>query len=496
MTKDEKQLNTEINRLLKQLEQLIYTNYLLALNLYQVKNSLSDATPFWFSRNYEASKQMDKIISDFSRQANVLFLNGIERSWKTGEESVIDKIKLAFSGNARQQKAFDQLRIMATQEQRNRGAQASIKRYVEGINLSERVWKLGNGIKQEIETIVQNGMKEGKSADQLSKELRKYLNEPDKLYRKVRNKETGELELSEAAKKYKPGQGTYRSAKKNAMRLARTEINAAYRHAAWERFQDDPRVIGIHISLSNNHTCLNPRTGKPEPFYDICDELAGDYPKSFHWTGWHPQCRCVMNPIIVSGDEAIRMIEAKAAGKDYTPKQIKSVPSQFQKWVENNKDRIDAANNRGTLPYWLKDNPKFTGITVKKDPNTQNMDKNEYSKNIKYLRDWAKENLAQKSVYHDDFGKDIMFTVTGIKEYLNQPHRYYFEKNQLIKDIQNVIKKSEYKGFAKYMGRTSHIFEIEIKGDKNWIIANEREDGKVTFYSISDSDKVLNGIKK
>ena len=115
---------------------------------------------------------------------------------------------------------------------------------------------------------------------------------------------------------------------------------------------------------------------------------------------------------------------------------------------------------------------------------------------IKELRDWAKKNLAQKSVYHDDFGKDILFTVTGIKEYLNQPHRYYFEKNQMIKDIQNILKNSDYKGITRYMGRTSHIFEIEIKGDKNWCIANERADGKVTFYSISDNDKVLRDVKK
>lgn len=25
---------------------------------------------------------------------------------------------------------------------------------------------------------------------------------------------------------------------------------------------------------------------------DICDDLAGSYPKDFKWTGWHPHCRC------------------------------------------------------------------------------------------------------------------------------------------------------------------------------------------------------------
>jgi hypothetical protein len=343
MNKYEKRLNEEINRLLKQLETLIYNNFLAAMNLFQVRNSLSGNTPFWFSRNAAANKQMDKLIANFNKQAAGMFLNGIERSWKTGEENFIDK-----------------MRDQATQQQRDQGAHAAAERFAgmkrNGMTLSDRVWRLGNGMKQEIETIVQNAMKEGKTPDQLAKELKKYLNEPDKLFRKVKNKETGEMELSEAAKKYSPGRGVYRSAYKNAMRLARTEIPAAYRRAQWEAFQNDPRIIGIRIHLSNNHTCINPRTGNPEPFYDICDELAGDYPKSFLWTGWHPQCRCVMTPILVSGDEATKIIDAQVKGETYTPKQITEPPQALKDWLRINSDRITRAQAKNTLPYWLNDN--------------------------------------------------------------------------------------------------------------------------------------------
>jgi hypothetical protein len=355
----DKRLNEETNRLLKQLEVLIYNSYLAALNF--LKNSLSGNTPFWFSRNVAANRQMDRLIANFNKDTNALFLNGIERSWKLGEENLIDKMKLAFSGNARQMKAFDQIRAEATQQQRDQSAHAAAVRFADqkrnGLNLSNRVWNLGNGIKQEIEAIVQNGMKEGKTPDQLAKELKKYLNEPDKIFRKVRNKETGELELSEAAKKYKPGQGVYRSAKKNAMRLARTEIPAAYRRAQWEQFQTNQQVIGIRIALSNNHTCINPKTGKPEPFYDICDELAGNYPKSFLWTGWHPQCRCDIYPILTEDtDEIENIIQARIKGKTYTPKQITEMPRAFSDWLRINGDRIARAQAGNTLPYWLNDN--------------------------------------------------------------------------------------------------------------------------------------------
>jgi hypothetical protein len=357
MDKNEKRLNEEINRLLKQLEQLIYNNYLFAINLFQVKNSLSGDTPFWFSRNAAADKQMDKLLAKFNKQVNALFLNGIERSWKYGEDSYIDKMHLALSDKARQRKYFDETRNQATQQQRDQGAHAAAVRFADqkrnGINLSGRVWNTAKNMKGEIETIIQNGMKEGKTADQLSKELRGYLNEPETIFRKVLNKETGELELSEAAKKYKPGHGVYRSSYKNAMRLARTEIAAAYRRAELEKFQNDPQVTGIRIELSNNHTCINPRTGKPEPFYDICDELAGDYPKSFLWTGWHPQCRCIIIPILIGAEDFRKMLAAEIKGETYTPKQITEPPKALGEWITRNQER---AKGWGDMPYWIKDN--------------------------------------------------------------------------------------------------------------------------------------------
>ena len=359
---NDKRLDAETRRLIKRLQDIIYTNYLAALNITQVRNSLRGDRPFWFSQNASADKAMNKIIADFNKKANSMILNGIERSWKYGEDNHLDKIQLAVSKSAQQNKALDQVRERAAQQQRNEGSGAASLRFANekrgGTTLSNRVWNLSGGMKKEIEAIIQNGMIEGKTADQLATMLKKHLNNPDSTFRHVRNKETGELELSEAAKKYKPGQGVYRSAYKNALRLARTEIAAAYRRAAWEKFQTDPTVIGIRIELSNNHTCMNPKTGKPEPFVDICDELAGDYPKTFLWTGWHPQCRCEMYPILVSGKELRKMTDAEFKGETYEPKQITEPPKALGEWIEKSRERAKGWEN---MPYWVKDNQQFTG---------------------------------------------------------------------------------------------------------------------------------------
>lgn len=82
--------------------------------------------------------------------------------------------------------------------------------------------------------------------------------------------------------------GVYRSSRQNALRLTITETNMAYNFANCERWSSEPYVLGIRIRLSGNH-----------PEEDICDELAGDYPKDFMWRGWHPRCRCSMSSILM-----------------------------------------------------------------------------------------------------------------------------------------------------------------------------------------------------
>jgi len=217
-------------------------------------------------------------------------------------------------------------------------------RRTNGLNLSDRVWNLTGQLRQEIEIALDIGIGEGKSAAELAREMKKYLKEPDRLYRKVRDKH-GDLQWSKAAKAYRPGQGVYRSSYKNALRMVRTEINMAYNMADYLKWQQLYFVIGIEISLSNNH-----------PIVDICDELMGKYPKDFLFLGWHPQCRCKAVPIMMSVEEMkkIEKMTDEERANYKSPNEIKDVPDSFKKWVAENADRIEKANKRGTLPYFLK----------------------------------------------------------------------------------------------------------------------------------------------
>jgi hypothetical protein len=151
-------------------------------------------------------------------------------------------------------------------------------------------------------------------------------------------------------------------------------------------------------------------------------------------------------------EEATKLIDAKVAGKTYTLKLIKSVPSQFQKWIENNKDRLDAANRRRTLPYFLKDNVDFARISVDKInivSRTELLKEAIKTYNSYNTNDWIKAGFDEFSggyrVYHKEHQFDPTIGKFGIP-------RGDYEKNAskvLSKYGMNVVLNSEKTEFEK-----------------------------------------------
>jgi hypothetical protein len=239
--------------------------------------------------------------------------------------------------------------------------QAFQQRKAGGLGLSQRVWKYTEEFKTALELGIDVAVGEGRSAGQLSRDLRQYLQNPDKLFRRVRDK-GGNLRLSKAASMYHPGQGVYRSSAKNAERLARTEVNMAYREAEYLRWQQLDFVVGFRVMLSNNHTTTDSK-GKKVPLTDICDELAGDYPKTFKFLGWHPQCRCVVVPIMSDYDEynddRANRLKAIVRGKTYkslpSRRTVRDVPAAFRSHIEAIAER---AKGWKSMPYYIRDNFK------------------------------------------------------------------------------------------------------------------------------------------
>ena len=286
-------------------------------------------------------KRADKMLFGLRSQIEAIVVNGINAEWTLANNKNSELANRVFGKNVGKLTQAQYRRYYSTNDSARK---AFLKRKTNGLNLSDRVWKYTDQFKEEIEMGLDVGIRNGVPANKMTRDLKQYLRHPDKLFRRVRD-EHGQLQLSKAAKAYHPGRGVYRSSYKNARRLTATETNMAYRTADYERWQQLDFVVGIKIEPSvNNHET------------DICDDLAGKYPKDFKWTGWHPHCRCHALTILKTEKELDADTERILNGEEPTTEsvnQITELPKRFTEWASDNEERINGAKS---APYFLKDN--------------------------------------------------------------------------------------------------------------------------------------------
>lgn len=496
------------------------TDELLKLSAMKASNGVSAA--FSFSDSKRLSEQANAILRALYSGVYNEIKGGVIAEWGNANKSCDALITSIFGKKVKEDNHY--ARYFARNKE---SVDAFFKRKSEygGLNLSQRVWKYVGDFKTEMEMALSVAMGEGKSAATISREVRKYLQRPDMMFRRFRVK-TGEQDIFDAdgnvvgkesvygrvwkrkvvdavtgnvswqtvkLKDYSFGRGVYRSSYKNAMRLARTETNMAYRSADQERWRQLDFVIGYRVVLSDNH---------PEP--DICNDLSakrgekgsrGVYPKDFVFKGWHPQCRCYAVPILADEKEFDKIQEAILNDEPIPESKsvIREPNKYFQDWWMKNKKRVAEAQS---LPYWVKDNSRMLGINGKrsvKEPLPQDV-----KNRRKILRQLANEKLVGKEFSLPQVGEVATISKRGVKEWLNQPFFDVQAKNEALLDLQNLLKKSVYRG--KCIDRhdnnlSTYLFETSIKDKKCWIIVRNYYEGEYSIYSISDSGSILNMIK-
>lgn len=375
------------------------TDELLKLSAMKASNGVSAA--FSFSDNKRLSERANAILRALYSGVYNEIKGGVIAEWENANKSCDALITSIFGKKVKENDHY--ARYFARNKE---SVDAFFKRKsgYGGLNLSQRVWKYVGDFKTEMEMALSVAMGEGKSAATISREVRKYLQRPDMMFRRFRVK-TGEQDIFDAdgnvvgkepvygrvwkrkvvdavtgnvswqtvnLKDYSFGRGVYRSSYKNAMRLTRTETNMAYRTADQERWQRLDFVIGYRVVLSDNH---------PEP--DICNDLSakrgekgnrGVYPKDFVFKGWHPQCRCYVVPILADDKEFEKMQEAILNDEPIPESKnaIREPNKYFKDWWKSNKERVSDAQS---LPYWVKDNPKYTKIKREKTDAEKSLEK-------------------------------------------------------------------------------------------------------------------------
>lgn len=361
-------------------------NDILALN--KTMPSLDEGVMFSFDgESVKKQKEVEVLLRRLHSAVTMAIQQGVKLEWDAANQEC-DKLVQSVFGK----KVLESPEFSAWMGRNTAARDAFLSRSEHGLNLSDRVWKSVRQLRDEMEVAMTVSIGEGESSSSMSRKVRQYLNNPDDMFRRFRYKkgekdiidpETGEITGKEIVygkkwKKrikdevtgkykwidydrdsYKTGSGVYKSSARNAMRVARTETNIAYRRADNARWQDMDFVLGQRVQLSKNH-----------PKKDICDKLQGDYPKDFVFDGWHPQCFCFCTPILMDESEMAKVTEAFLKGEKYTPrgKQITDYPAAFKDWVKDHAEDIAASRERGTEPYFIRNNAQAIDEIINPKP--------------------------------------------------------------------------------------------------------------------------------
>jgi hypothetical protein len=113
--------------------------------------------------------------------------------------------------------------------------------WTDGFNFSDRVWQMNDYTKNSVNDIISAGVARGESAVNLSKDLRSFLLDP--------TLKPGTT-WTTAIKPSVSGRGTINY---NALRLARTELNNAYRETLVLSNEVNPVTLGLHYNTSSSH---------------------------------------------------------------------------------------------------------------------------------------------------------------------------------------------------------------------------------------------------
>ncbi len=440
---------------------------------------LEPDTVFYFADHKKLSVKATNILRGLYSAVYQEIRRGVIAEWEFANLSCDAMIESIFGEGLKEDNHY------ARWFSRNKDAMdAFFKRTNEygGLNLSQKVWKYTSQFKEEMELALSASLGRGDSAATVSRHVRQYLQEPDRLFRRVRDEE-GNLKLSKRAAAYHPGRGEYRSSYKNAMRLARTETNMAYRAADNERWSQLDFVVGIEVKRSKRKFPCK-----------ICEALAGKFPKDFDFRGWHPQCRCYAVPILCSIDEMVamqkRLLNGEDAGGFHSANEVREPHADFKKWVSENQERIEEARQRGTLPYWMKDNPKYlTNTAAASRPLDDAVRERRHE-----IREEAKALYKENTLSHPSISSPITVPNSAVKEWLNQPFEEFAAKNELLLELPEKFDKTTYLGVTSDSKNRqdvvgSHIFETEVNGKKGWIIVHEMKWGEMKLHSISDNEK-------
>lgn len=165
-----------------------------------------------------------------------------------------------------------------------------------GLYLSDRIWRQGDNFNNTIRDIIQEAVAAGQDVVTTARMLEQYVQQGKQSlaaqYPNMMKRMAGRV----------PGDLSY-----EALRLARTEMTAAFGEGSISAAQVSPSYLGMKWVLSGSH-----------PIYDICDEHAAHdegLGKGVYAPGneppypAHPNCLCILIPVHEQPEEFVQKLK-------------------------------------------------------------------------------------------------------------------------------------------------------------------------------------------
>lgn len=327
----QKSLYSKLNKRLAHyvtLVQNLYDRYNLEAAKIALNAGYDGDGEFHFDDDVVSKKLIRDVQQGFVDDMQSIIHSGITKEWSESnriQDLIADKVLSFYEVTNKKGEKYKKY------YQTDSGAYRAFNdRRSRGLNLSQNLWSQAEDYKTALEETISLGIQRGTSAVTLSKRISQYLKDFDKI------REDYTVKFGKASR--------VKNCEYRSIRLARSEINMAYRTAEQERWKRMDFILGYEIKLSKAH--------KHE---DICDCLAGQYPKDFKWTGWHPNDMCHAVPIIMS-DEEFWGFDEDGNDVETNPRYVDDVPLGMKQWVISHKGYIKEATERETLPYFYGQN--------------------------------------------------------------------------------------------------------------------------------------------
>jgi len=333
----------KVDRYIASINNVILTNYLdfyyYADGEYKASVSIAEVQNARLIPLPENFTKLISIIQDFNSYSGQIFksinkLAGIAENWGISLENndKIVNVYLRTIANT----------VVQKNSQNQRPNIDAFQMFIEMTKdtkaLCDRIWKLEEGYCNELKIFLGIGILNGEGAQVIGRKIRQYLENPEALFRRTRDKD-GNLVLDKSKKEDTPNKQNIKAAYEKVVMVMASITNQSYLLADHKRWLMLPMVIGFKISLSGQHI-----------IGDICDDLAGIYPKTFVFTGWHLCCHCHAVAVMMPQQDFKAYLSGE---KKLEPEQITKMPDNFIKYVEKNKEQIASMKDQ---PDWIKYN--------------------------------------------------------------------------------------------------------------------------------------------